>query len=105
MMRLGVFSDRGGNVTDAKPVTSNGEGGELAPLSREILVSGPRRKIGQRNAGHRFHSSHELATSYPAVNVIDGSRNEEARMSPHGIPPMRGRNPTNLHNHPHSATM
>ena len=59
----------GGNVTDAKPVTSNGE---------------------QRNAGHRFHSSHELATSYAAVNVIDPPREEKARMSPHGIPPTRG---------------
>ena len=43
--RVRVLSDEGGDVTDAKPVTSDGERGELDSLSREILVSGPRREI------------------------------------------------------------
>ncbi len=33
----------------------------------------------------------ELAASNAAIHVVRGSRNKQARVSRHGIPPMRGR--------------
>ena len=40
-----------------------------------------------------------------AIHVVSGSRDKKARLSRHGMPPMRGRDATILPNPPDNATM
>jgi hypothetical protein len=48
---------------------------------------------------------YELAASDAAVDMVGRSRNEQAGMSRHGTPPMRGRDDTILPTTAHNATM
>lgn len=47
----------------------------------------------------------EFAACDAAIDVVCGSRNEEARVSWHEISPMRGRDEPDLTSHPQNATM
>jgi hypothetical protein len=47
----------------------------------------------------------KLAARDAAIHVVSGSGNKKARLSWHGMPPMRGRENPILLNHSHESTM